>query len=218
MCAHDKSPLPGLLSCASVLLMSLELFEEVAGRAGDVDSAGGAALAVLDALDDAGWFGALRTIGALVSIHDLLTVAGLGNLRHNACSPWFECFGSRAGCVRIDGLEDVQTRRHPELLVKIFPGRAAAGIGGEELRLWLSKEFTRQRPLLEVRGCLRGDRRGCRRGCGGLGGGWELNFVRTAGGSGFSGLAQSRRRRSGSPFLCAAGLAIAHGDLAGEAG
>ena len=62
---------------------SLELFEELAGRAGDVDSAGGSAFAVLDALYDASGLGALGAIGALVSIHDLLTVAGLGNLRHD---------------------------------------------------------------------------------------------------------------------------------------
>jgi hypothetical protein len=63
---------------------ALEFFEEIARRAGDIDSTGGAALTVLDALDDAGGFGALGTIGALVGVHDLLTVAGLGNLRHNA--------------------------------------------------------------------------------------------------------------------------------------
>src|SRR5260370_14432482 len=62
----------------------LELFEEIARRAGDIHSARSTALAVLDTLDDAGGFGALGTIRALVGIHDLLTVAGLGNLRHNA--------------------------------------------------------------------------------------------------------------------------------------
>ena len=77
----------------------LELLEEVARRAGDIHSARSTALTVLDTLDDAGGFGALRTIRALVGIHDLLTVAGLGNFRHNACSPWYECCGSRAGCV-----------------------------------------------------------------------------------------------------------------------
>jgi hypothetical protein len=65
----------------------LEFFEEIACRAGDVYSAGCTALAVLHTLHDAGRFGALRTVGALVGIHYLLTVAGLGNLRHNACSP-----------------------------------------------------------------------------------------------------------------------------------
>ena len=64
--------------------MSLELFEEVACRAGDINSARRTTLTILDALDDAGGFGTLWAIGALVGIHDLLTVAGLGNLRHNA--------------------------------------------------------------------------------------------------------------------------------------
>src|SRR4030088_1222239 len=77
----------------------LEFFEEIARRAGDIHSAGSTALTVLDTLDDAGRFGALGTIRALVGIHDLLTVAGLGNFRHNACSPWYECCGSRAGCL-----------------------------------------------------------------------------------------------------------------------
>jgi hypothetical protein len=65
----------------------LELFEEIARRAGDIHSARSTALAVLDSLDNACGFGALGTIRALVGIHDLLTVAGLGNLRHSACSP-----------------------------------------------------------------------------------------------------------------------------------
>jgi hypothetical protein len=65
-------------------VMFLELLEELASRAGDVNSARNPALAVLDALHDAGGFGALRTIGALVGVHDLFTVAGLGNLRHNS--------------------------------------------------------------------------------------------------------------------------------------
>ena len=41
----------------------LELFEKLACRAGDVDSAGDAALAVFDALHDAGGFAALGTVG-----------------------------------------------------------------------------------------------------------------------------------------------------------
>ena len=65
----------------------LEFFEEIARRAGDIYSAGRTPLPVLNTLDDAGGFGALGTIRALVGIHDLLTVAGLGNFRHNACSP-----------------------------------------------------------------------------------------------------------------------------------
>ena len=65
----------------------LEFFEKIARRAGDIHSARSSTLTVLDALDDAGGFGALRTVGALVRIHNFLTVAGLGNLRHNAYSP-----------------------------------------------------------------------------------------------------------------------------------
>ena len=66
---------PGLDLC-------LELFEEVAGRAGDVNSAGCAALAVLDPLDDAGGLAALGTIGALGRVHYLLAVCCLGDLSH----------------------------------------------------------------------------------------------------------------------------------------
>ena len=76
--------LEGLFVWASEPESKLEFFEEIARRTGDIHSAGSTALTVLDALYDAGRFGALRTIGALVGVHDLLTVAGLGNLRHNA--------------------------------------------------------------------------------------------------------------------------------------
>jgi hypothetical protein len=93
-----KGPIMGPLSYASSSDY-LEFFEEIARRAGDIHSARSTALAVLDSLDNAGGFGALRTIRALVGIHDLLAVAGLGNFRHNACSPWYECCGSRAGCI-----------------------------------------------------------------------------------------------------------------------
>jgi hypothetical protein len=41
----------------------LELFVELAGRAGNKNSAGDAALAVLYALDDAGFLAALRAVG-----------------------------------------------------------------------------------------------------------------------------------------------------------
>jgi hypothetical protein len=61
---------------------SLELFEELAGGAGDVDAARDAALTILDALYDAGGFGALGTVGALAGIHCFFAVAGLGYLRH----------------------------------------------------------------------------------------------------------------------------------------
>jgi hypothetical protein len=81
----------------------LEFFEEIAGRTGDIHSARNSALTILHAFDDTGWFGALRTIRALVGIHDLFTVAGLGNLRHNACSPWFERYESL--CLRAECLD-----------------------------------------------------------------------------------------------------------------
>src|ERR1700679_1101608 len=86
----------------------LELFEELADRAGDVDSAGDAALAVLDALDDAGGLGALGTIGALLCIHDLLAVAGLGNLCHCDDLPGanvrLDRLRRRGACARRPGL------------------------------------------------------------------------------------------------------------------
>jgi hypothetical protein len=62
--------------------LGLELFEKLASRAGDVHSAGHAALAVLDALNNACGLGALGAIRALLCIHDLIAVAGFGNLRH----------------------------------------------------------------------------------------------------------------------------------------
>ena len=82
--AHDKSPSPGPWSSALYQeLEALELLVEVAGRAGDVDSAGDSALAVLDALYDADGFGALGTVGALGGIHCFLTVAGFGYFCHD---------------------------------------------------------------------------------------------------------------------------------------
>ena len=81
---HDlnkkKEPNGGLFSC---FFRELELFEKLASGAGDVNSAGDSALTVLDPLHDTGGFGALRAIGALLGVHDLLTVACFGNLRHN---------------------------------------------------------------------------------------------------------------------------------------
>ena len=88
--AHTtKSPDPGSYHVFrdAITLDTSEFLEEIARRAGDVYSAGGTALPILNTLDDTGGFGALGTIRALVGIHDLLTVAGLGNFRHNACSP-----------------------------------------------------------------------------------------------------------------------------------
>src|SRR6266576_303543 len=93
-----KGPTMGPLS-SGASSDCLELLEKIARRARDIHSARSTALTVLDTLDDTGGFGALRTIRALVGIHDLLTVAGLGNFRHNACSPWYKCRGSRAGCI-----------------------------------------------------------------------------------------------------------------------
>ena len=66
---------------------SLEFLEKITGRAGDVDATRRATLPIFDPLYDTGGFGALRTICALVRVHNFLAVAGLGNLRHNACSP-----------------------------------------------------------------------------------------------------------------------------------
>jgi hypothetical protein len=65
----------------------LELLEEVAGRAGDINAAGDIALAVLDALYDAGGLGALGAVGALLGIHDLLAVTGFGDLCHCCLLP-----------------------------------------------------------------------------------------------------------------------------------
>ena len=105
---------------------NLEFLEEIARRTGDVHSARSTTLTVLDAFDDASRFGALRTIGALVGIHDLLTVAGLGNLCHNACSPWYECCGPRAGCIELLPCGQAESN-HPELLVRIVRDSSAAG-------------------------------------------------------------------------------------------
>ncbi len=73
----------------------LELLEEVAGGAGDVDATGDVTLAIFDALDDAGGLGALGTVGALVGIHDLFPVAGFGNLRHDALISLVMCGAGR---------------------------------------------------------------------------------------------------------------------------
>jgi hypothetical protein len=52
----------------------LQLLEEFAGRARDVNPARNAAFAVFDALDDARRLAALGAIGALSGVHDLLAV------------------------------------------------------------------------------------------------------------------------------------------------
>ena len=64
----------------------LELLKKIAGGAGDIDPARDATLAVLDPLHNAGGFAALGAIGALVGVHFLLAVAGLGNLCHGVLS------------------------------------------------------------------------------------------------------------------------------------
>src|SRR5665213_847359 len=79
---------------------ALQLLEKIARGARNVDAAGDVALAVLDALHDAGGLGALGTIGALLGIHDLLAVAGLGNLRHCCKSPSCKCVAALS-CARI---------------------------------------------------------------------------------------------------------------------
>ena len=66
---------------------SLEFLEKITRRAGDIYSAWNATLPVFDPFHDTSWFGTLRTVRALVGVHDLFTVAGLGNLCHSACSP-----------------------------------------------------------------------------------------------------------------------------------
>jgi hypothetical protein len=62
-------------------LYSLQLFEELARRARDIDSAGSAALAIFHAFDDARGLAALGTIGALAGVHYFFTVRGFCNFR-----------------------------------------------------------------------------------------------------------------------------------------
>jgi hypothetical protein len=123
-----KSPNWGSF-CIFEVGIYLQFLEKIARRAGDVNSARSAALTILHALDDAGGFGALGTVGALVGIHNLLTVAGFGNLRHNASSPWYKYCGSRAGC--LDGLLPFSGKQNRIILnfSKDCPGLATAGIG-----------------------------------------------------------------------------------------
>src|ERR1700754_602658 len=86
---QEKAHLSGGPPCANwpkfdeaITSFSLQLFVEIARRAGDVHPSRNAALAVLHALHNARRLRALRAIGALLCIHDLLAVTGLGNLRH----------------------------------------------------------------------------------------------------------------------------------------
>src|SRR5579875_625020 len=64
------------------LIDRLQLFKELARRAGDIHSTRNAALAVLHALHDARRLGALRAIRALLRVHNLFAVSSLGNLGH----------------------------------------------------------------------------------------------------------------------------------------
>ena len=68
-------------------LRLLQAFEEIAGRAGDVDATGRAALAILHALYDACRLAALRAVGALGGVHCFLAVTGFGNLCHDVVPP-----------------------------------------------------------------------------------------------------------------------------------
>src|ERR1700722_3786459 len=79
---------PGFFA-ASDFKFCLKFLVKIAHRAGDIHSAGHAALAVLDALDDARGFAAFRTVGRLRRVHYLLAVTCFGNLGHD-----FECFSS----------------------------------------------------------------------------------------------------------------------------
>src|SRR5271165_3167173 len=83
---QEARPVTGGL-CIFILMVRLEPFVEFASGAGDVDSAGNAALAVLYPLDDAGGLAALRAVGALGGVHYFLTVCGLRNLGHDGLSP-----------------------------------------------------------------------------------------------------------------------------------
>jgi hypothetical protein len=61
---------------------SLQLLEELAGRARNVNPARDAALAVLNPFHDARSLAALRAIRALGGVHDLLAVRRRCNLSH----------------------------------------------------------------------------------------------------------------------------------------
>src|SRR3977135_1203863 len=66
---------------------SLQLLEELAGRARNVNPARDAPLAVLNPFHNARSLAALRAIRALGSVHDLLAVCCLCNLSHGC--HWF---------------------------------------------------------------------------------------------------------------------------------
>jgi len=66
---------------AQNLTFYLQFLVELARRAGNIDPAGHASLAVFHALDDARRLAALGTIRALARVHDLLSVRCFCNLR-----------------------------------------------------------------------------------------------------------------------------------------
>jgi hypothetical protein len=93
-----KAPILGLfLSIPS----ELEFFDEVADRAGDIDSTRSSPLAVFHPLHDTRRLRALGAVGALLCVHDLLTVAGLGNLCHNLALPKYECLVRAPKCLML---------------------------------------------------------------------------------------------------------------------
>jgi hypothetical protein len=61
---------------------------EFAARAGNKDSAGGIAFAVLHALYDPGRLAAFRAIGALGGVHDFFAVCRFGDLSHDCIFSW----------------------------------------------------------------------------------------------------------------------------------
>jgi len=90
---------PGLepgFSCGLNLNRRLKFFVEIAYRARDVDSAGDAALAVFNALDDARRLTALgNSWSTFVVSHYLLAITGLCNLL-----PWAGCFSFKGVSLR----------------------------------------------------------------------------------------------------------------------
>ena len=79
------------------LLQELQLLVEFAGRAGNKNSAGDAALAVLHALYDAGLLAALGAVGALGGVHDLFAVGCFCDLCHVLSSSPLHTIGLTCG-------------------------------------------------------------------------------------------------------------------------
>ncbi len=74
----------------------LEFFEKLAGGAGDIDSAGDAALAVLHALDDARLFATLGAVGRFGRVHYFFAISGFCYFCHDSF-PWPEGLEERLG-------------------------------------------------------------------------------------------------------------------------